>query len=243
MARKLKRDRTPYLYVIGGEKLLPINSHHLVNIKPKTANQAIAFQSYADGYHLVMAGSAGVGKSFLAMYFALRDVLNPSTPYEKLVIVRSTVPTRNQGFLPGSAAEKQAIYELPYKAIAKELINHPSIGDAYEKLKSQKSLEFISTSFVRGITIDNAIIVVDEFSNLNFHENDSLITRVGNNCKIIFCGDTKQSDLHGDKHEHIKFLEILNEMKMFRIIRFGVDDIVRSGIVKNYLITKEKLGY
>jgi predicted ribonuclease YlaK len=160
-----------------------------------------------------------------------------------VVIVRSTVPTRNQGFLPGSAAEKQAIYELPYKAIAKELINHPSIGDAYEKLKSQKSLEFISTSFVRGITIDNAIIVVDEFSNLNFHENDSIVTRAGNNCKIIFCGDTKQSDLHGDRLEHVKFLEILNEMKMFKIIRFGVDDIVRSGIVRQYLITKEKLGY
>jgi phosphate starvation-inducible PhoH-like protein/PhoH-like ATPase len=242
MARKLKRDRVPHLYVIGGEKL-PINSHHLVNIKPKTANQSLAFQSYADGYHLVMAGSAGVGKSFLAMYLALKDVLDQSTPYEKVVIVRSTVPTRNQGFLPGSAAEKQAIYELPYKAIAKELINHPSIGDVYEKLKSQKSLEFISTSFVRGITIDNAIIVVDEFSNLNFHENDSLITRVGNNCKIIFCGDTKQSDLHGDRLEHVKFLEILEEMKMFKIIRFGVGDIVRSGIVKSYLITKEKLGY
>ena len=242
MARKLKRDRTPHLYVIGGEKL-PINSHHLVNIRPKTANQSLAFQSYADGYHLVMAGSAGVGKSFLAMYLALKDVLNPSTPYEKLVIVRSTVPTRNQGFLPGSAAEKQAIYELPYKAIAKELINHPSIGDAYEKLKSQKSLEFISTSFVRGITIDNAIIVVDEFQNCSMQELDSIVTRVGQNCKIVFCGDTKQTDLDRDKHEHIKFLEILNEMKMFKIIRFGVGDIVRSGIVRSYLITKEKLGY
>jgi predicted ribonuclease YlaK len=243
MARKLKRDRTPHLYVIGGEKLLPINSHHLVNIRPKTANQSLAFQSYADGYHLVMAGSAGVGKSYLAMYLALKDVLDQSTPYEKMVIVRSTVPTRNQGFLPGSAAEKQAIYELPYKAIAKELINHPSIGDAYEKLKSQKSLEFISTSFVRGITIDNAIIVVDEFQNCSMQELDSIVTRVGQNCKIVFCGDTKQTDLDRDKHEHIKFLEILNEMKMFKIIRFGVDDIVRSGIVKQYLITKEKLGY
>jgi phosphate starvation-inducible PhoH-like protein/PhoH-like ATPase len=242
MPRKLKRDRESKLYVIG-EKLLPINSHHLVKIKPKTDNQKLSFEAYESDANLVMAGSAGTGKTFLSIYFALRDVLNPSTPYEKVVIVRSTVPTRNQGFLPGTAAEKSAIYELPYKSIVKELIDHPSIGDPYEKLKVQKSLEFISTSFVRGITIENAIIVVDEFSNLTFHELDSIITRVGQNCKIIFCGDTKQSDLDRDKHEHVRFLEILDRMGVFEIIRFGVDDIVRSGMVRSYLITKENLGY
>ena len=242
MPRKLKRDREPKLYVIG-EKLLPINHNHLVKIKPKTDNQKLSFEAYESGSNLVMAGAAGTGKTFLSIYFALRDVLNPSTPYEKLVIVRSTVPTRNQGFLPGSVLEKQAIYELPYKSIAKELIDHPIIGDPYEKLKVQKSLEFISTSFVRGITIDNAIVVVDEFQNMTFGELDSIITRVGQNCKIIFCGDTRQSDLDRDKHEHIKFLEILDRMGVFEIIRFGVDDIVRSCMVRSYLITKEKLGY
>jgi phosphate starvation-inducible PhoH-like protein/PhoH-like ATPase len=242
MPRKLKRDRESKLYVIG-EKLLPINSHHLVKIKSKTANQELSFEAYESGANLVMAGSAGTGKTFLSIYFALRDVLTPSTPYEKVVIVRSTVPTRNQGFLPGTAAEKSAIYELPYKSIVKELIDHPSIGDPYEKLKAQKSLEFISTSFVRGITIDNAVVVVDEFQNMSFQELDSIITRVGQNCKIIFCGDTRQSDLDRDKHEHIKFLEVLDRMGLFQIIRFEVEDIVRSGMVRSYLITKENLGY
>jgi predicted ribonuclease YlaK len=190
-----------------------------------------------------MAGSAGTGKTFLSIYFALINVLNPSTPYEKVVIVRSTVPTRNQGFLPGTAAEKSAIYELPYKSIVKELIDHPSIGDPYEKLKVQKSLEFISTSFVRGITIENAVVVVDEFQNMSFQELDSIITRVGQNCKIIFCGDTRQSDLDRDKHQHVRFLEILDRMGVFEIIRFGVDDIVRSSMVRSYLLAKENLGY
>jgi phosphate starvation-inducible PhoH-like protein/PhoH-like ATPase len=242
MPRKLKRDRESKLYVIG-EKLLPINSHHLVKIKPKTDNQKLSFEAYESGANLVMAGSAGTGKTFLSIYFALINVLNPSTPYEKVVIVRSTVPTRNQGFLPGTAAEKSAIYELPYKSIVKELIDHPSIGDPYEKLKVQKSLEFISTSFVRGITIENAVVVVDEFQNMSFQELDSIITRVGQNCKIIFCGDTRQSDLDRDKHQHVRFLEILDRMGVFEIIRFGVDDIVRSSMVRSYLLAKENLGY
>jgi phosphate starvation-inducible protein PhoH and related proteins len=241
---KAKRNREPALYVIGGEKLLPVNKFHLNKITPKTNNQDRAFRLHSEGFNLVLAGSAGVGKSFLAMYLALADVMDSTTPYDRVVIVRSTVPTRNQGFLPGGILEKQQVYEMPYKGIARELICPSITGDVYEKLKAQKSLEFISTSFIRGITIDNAIIVVDEFANLNFHELDSIITRVGQNCKIIFCGDTRQSDLlHNDKLEHVRFLEILDEMGMFRSIHFGVEDIVRSSMVKQYLTVKDRLGY
>lgn len=239
MPRKSKQ-RQPSTYTIGEQKLLPINIYHLNQIDPITANQGRVFNINATEFNLVLSGCAGTGKTFTAMYLGLRDVLIGD--YKKLVIVRSTVPTRNQGFLPGSAAEKQAVYELPYKAIVKELISPLVTGDAYEKLKQQGSLDFISTSYIRGTTIHDAVIVVDEFSNLNFHELCSVITRVGNNCKIIFCGDTKQSDLHGDKSEHLDFLRILNLMTQFKIVNFGVEDIVRSGLVREFLITKEKLG-
>ena len=240
---KAKRNREPALYVIGGEKLLPVNKFHLNKIAPKTNNQDKALRLYSEGFNLVLAGSAGTGKSFLGMYLALSEVMDSRAPYERVVIVRSTVPTRNQGFLPGSIAEKQAVYEMPYKGIFRELINPSITGDVYEKLKAQKSLEFISTSFVRGITIDNAIIVVDEFQNMTVHELDSIITRVGDNCKIVFCGDTRQSDLHNDKLEHVGFLKILDAMDMFRCIQFGVEDIVRSPMVKQYLTIKDRLGY
>jgi predicted ribonuclease YlaK len=249
MTRKSKRSSAPATtprYIIGGdsEKLLPINKNHLVKINPKTQNQLKTFEAYDEGYNLVLKGSAGVGKSFLATYLALRDVFDTSTPYDKLVIVRSTVPTRNQGFLPGNLQEKEAAYELPYKGIVRELVVSSITGDIYEKLKAQKSLEFISTSYVRGITIDNAIILVDELENLTFHEASSIITRIGKNCKIIFCGDTRQSDLsQNDKFEHKKFLEVLNIMKEFSTVTFGIDDIVRSSLVKNFLIAQDKLGY
>lgn len=245
MPRKIKRDKVPALYVIGGDKtkLLSINKFHLNKIVPKTGNQSKTFQAYAEGHNLVLSGFPGVGKTFLALFLALSEVLDTSTPYEKVVIVRSTVPTRNQGFLPGSLEEKQMVYELPYKTIIRELIVQSITGDVYEKLKAQKSLEFISTSFVRGITINDAIIVVDEFSNLSMHELDSVFTRIGKNCKIIFSGDTFQSDLLNDKYEHVKFLKILENMKLFRMIEFGIEDILRSDLVKQYIIEKYKLGF
>lgn len=241
---KAKRNREPALYIIGGEKLLPVNKFHLNKIAPKTNNQEKALRLYSEGFNLVLAGSAGTGKSFLGMYLALAEVMDSRTPYERVVIVRSTVPTRNQGFLPGGILEKQQIYEMPYKGIFRELIDPSITGDVYEKLKAQKSLEFISTSFVRGITIDNAIIVVDEFQNMSAQEIESVLTRLGDNSRLILCGDTRQSDLRdNDKLEHTQALDILRHMDGVRFVDFSIEDIVRSGFVKNYLITKYELGY
>jgi len=238
-----KKDRTNS----GGKRLNGAGSsvvkyEDLIEIDPITKNQEIAFDAWDDGYNLVLAGCAGTGKTFLGMYFALEDVLDPDTPYEELVVVRSMVPTRDMGFLPGSKEEKEEAYTSPYIAICNQLFEDKT---SYNKAITQKKIRFESTSFIRGTTWDNAIILVDEMQNLNFHELDSVITRVGEDTKIIFCGDYRQSDFkYNDEKEGIhKFLAIAEQLKKFKIITFDWEDIVRSDFVRDYLMTKEMLGY
>ena len=225
----------------------PISNSYLINIEPITENQKKLFESYSAGKHLVAYGTAGTGKTFITLYNALSDILDESTPYEKIYLVRSLVSTREIGFLPGDHEDKADIYQIPYKNMVKYMFQMPSDADfemLYGNLKAQDSIKFWSTSFIRGTTLDNAIIIVDEFQNLNFHELDSIITRVGENSKIIFCGDASQTDLvkTNDKNGIHDFLNILRKMPSFDIIEFGIDDIVRSGLVKEYIIAKLEAG-
>ena len=226
----------------------PLSQEYLVDIEPLTENQKRLFDSYTEGKHIVAYGAAGTGKTFITLFNALKDVLNENTPYERIYLVRSLVATREIGFLPGSHEDKADIYQIPYKNMVKYMFQMPSDADfemLYGNLKSQESIKFWSTSFLRGTTLDNAIVIVDEFQNLNFHELDSIITRVGENTKICFCGDARQSDLQKDKEKNgiIDFLSILRKMDSFDIIEFGVDDIVRSGLVKEYIIAKMESGF
>ena len=209
-------------------------------VEPLTENQRLTFEKYYDGKNLLLHGIAGTGKSFLSIYLALQSVLSDASRYKKVVIVRSVVPTRDMGFLPGSNAEKAKVYEAPYQAIFTELFNR---GDAYQYLKQKGLVEFISTSFIRGITLNDCIIVVDEIANMTLHELDSVITRVGKNCKIMFCGDFRQSDFtrEHEKNGLTDFMRILNRMKSFEYVDFTENDIVRSAMVKEYIIAKERL--
>jgi predicted ribonuclease YlaK len=225
----------------------PLSSDYLVDIEPITDNQKKFFDSYQDEKHLVAYGCAGTGKTFITLYNALMDVLDERTPYEKVYIVRSLVATREIGFLPGSHEDKADIYQIPYKNMVKYMFQMPSDADfemLYGNLKSQETIKFWSTSFLRGTTLDNAIVIVDEFQNLNFHELDSIITRVGENTKICFCGDATQSDLQktNERNGIVDFMNILRKMPSFDIIEFGVEDIVRSGLVKEYIIAKMEAG-
>ena len=225
----------------------PINSELLLNIEPLTENQRNLFTLYDEGKHLVAHGVAGSGKTFLCLFKALQDVLNEHTPYEKIYIVRSLVPTREIGFLPGSHEDKSSLYQIPYKNMVKYMFQMPSDADfemLYGNLKSQETISFWSTSFIRGTTLDNCIIIVDELENLNFHELDSIITRVGENTKILFCGDASQSDLVrlNEKNGVIDFMKIIRSMPSFGIVEFGVDDVIRSGLIKEYLIAKMELN-
>ena len=225
----------------------PISNTYLLDIEPITDNQKKLFDSYSEGKHLVAYGTAGTGKTFISLYNAISDILDESTPYEKIYLVRSLVSTREIGFLPGDHEDKADIYQIPYKNMVKYMFQMPSDADfemLYGNLKAQDSIKFWSTSFIRGTTLDNAIVIVDEFQNLNFHELDSIITRVGENSKIIFCGDASQSDLvkTNDRNGIHDFLNILRKMPSFDIIEFGIDDIVRSGLVKEYIIAKQEVG-
>lgn len=211
---------------------------HLLTYEAITQNQKVAYDSWDDGDHLVLAGSAGTGKTFIGMYLALADVLDKSYEQDKLVIVRSVVPTREMGYLPGSIEEKVDAYTAPYRAIATELFNEKQ---AYDMLETQGAISFMSTSFIRGQTIDDAVILVDEMQNLTYHELDSIITRVGRNTRIIFSGDYYQSDLNKetDKNGILDFLNIMEVMNNFTTVEFGWADIVRSDFVRDYIMTKE----
>ena len=225
----------------------PINADFLLDIEPLTDNQKKLFDAYAEGKNIVAYGAAGTGKTFITLFNALMDVFNPETPYEKIYIVRSLVSTREIGFLPGDHEDKSSLYQIPYKNMVKYMFQMPSDSDfemLYGNLKSQETISFWSTSFIRGTTFDNAIIIIDEYQNLNFHELDSIITRVGENSKICFCGDATQTDLQksNEKNGIHDFMKILRIMPSFELIEFGLDDIVRSGIVKEYLVAKMNLN-
>ena len=229
------------------KKKKPISNQYLVDVTPLTDNQRILFDSYAQHKNIVAYGVAGTGKTFITLYNALKEVLDDGTPYERVYIVRSLVSTREIGFLPGDHEDKSTLYQIPYKHMVKYMFQMPSDADfemLYGNLKSQETIKFWSTSFLRGTTLDNAIIIVDEFQNLNFHELDSIITRVGENSKICFCGDASQTDLvkTNDKNGIVDFMNILRKMVSFDIIEFDVNDIVRSGLVKEYIIAKLQSG-
>ena len=240
MPRKKKTEQQPIGVGLTAKQMKrkkPINGDMLRDIEPLTENQQKLFDSYANSKNIIAYGAAGTGKTFITLFNALNDVLDTSTPYEKIYIVRSLVSTREIGFLPGDHEDKSFLYQIPYKNMVKYMFELPSAADfemLYGNLKAQETISFWSTSFIRGTTFDRAIILVDEFQNLNFHELDSIMTRVGENTKIMFCGDATQSDLikQNERNGIIDFMRVLRLMSSVDIIEFGVEDIVRSGLVK-----------
>ena len=209
-------------------------------IKPLTENQRIAFESWEDGDNLMMHGIAGTGKTFLGLHFALSEVMKSNSPYKKVFIIRSTVPTRDQGFMPGTQKQKEAVYEEPYYEIATKLFGR---GDAYQILKQKALVHFASTSYLRGCTFEDCIIVVDEVQNMSDGELHTVMTRVGENSKIIFCGDVKQDDLTSERKKEMSglrnFMRVINRMKEFSFVEFQIEDIVRSKLVKSYIIQRD----
>ena len=230
------------------QKRRPINSDRMVPVEPLTENQMKLFDAWDEGKHLFIYGCAGTGKTFCALYKALFDCLKETPSYSNVYIVRSLVATREIGFLPGDHEDKSSLYQIPYKNMVKymfEMANDDEFELLYGALKQQETIKFWSTSFLRGVTLDNAVIIIDEMQNLNFHELDSIITRVGENSRIIFCGDAMQTDLTKTNekngiHDFMRILEVMEDD--FELIEMGVDDICRSGLVRNYLIAKNSVN-
>ena len=235
LKRKERKNKSPYKQ--------PAGTLSLKDIVPMTVNQQKAFDAFYDDQNLLLHGLPGTGKTFISIYLSLQKILS-SKSFEKLVIVRSAVPSRELGHLPGTLAQKIDVYELPYCALFSELFGQ---GDAYDILKKKGVVEFMSTSFVRGLTIDNAIVIVDEMQNMAFNELHSTITRLGENSQIIFCGDIGQDDLTSERKREktgiIEFMDILDNMAEFEFINFSEADIVRSGLVKSYILSCNELGY
>lgn len=213
----------------------------LRSIKPLTVNQQRTFEAYRSGNNLMLHGYAGTGKTFCALYLGLEEVLTNSSERDKIILIRSVVPSRDMGFLPGSIKDKIAVYEEPYKEICDDLFGR---GDGYNILKMKRMIEFTTTSFLRGLTFNNAIVIVDETNNMTYQEIDTVMTRLGNNSRIIFCGDYRQSDLT-KPHERTginQFMAVTRRINSFKHIEFEKEDIVRSGVVRDYIIQKTELG-
>jgi predicted ribonuclease YlaK len=223
---------------------LKIKLDHMLTFEALTSNQQKFFDAYRQGdYFIGLYGSPGVGKTFLALYRGLEEVLDKTNPFKQLVVVRSAVQTRDQGYVPGTLDEKMEIYETPYKEICETLFKRP---DAWDRLKEQGHARFISTTAIRGISIDDAIIVVDESQSMTFHELSSVISRVGHRSKIIFIGDLKQNDLLKSKYDVSglkEFLQVAESMKEYTQITFTPDDIVRSSLVKSWIVACDKMGF
>jgi len=214
------------------------NHLSLKSIKPITQTQELCFRDFSQGKNLLLHGLPGTGKSFISLYLSFQEIQQFGT-YDKVCIIRSVVPSRDMGFLPGSIKEKSRVYEMPYQSICTELFGR---GDAYEMMKNKNILDFQTSSFLRGITIDNAIVIVDECQNMAYHELSTIITRMGNNSRIIFCGDFRQTDLKfKDERQGIfDFMKILKSMQnYFTCVEFLEDDIVRSGLVKDFILKRE----
>lgn len=227
-----KSKKTKLIHGLAGFKLK--------EVQPKTDSQADTFDAYHEGFNLLLHGAAGTGKSYISLWLALQDLFEAK--FMRIVIIRSVVPSREMGFLPGSIKEKSQPYEAPYKAIVNTLFGR---ADAYDALVEKGAIEFMTTSFERGITINDAVVIIDEIQNMTFQELDTTITRVGENCRVVLSGDIDQTDLYKKSNDITglpAFLQIIQKMESFDCIEFRVEDIVRSGLVKEYLVLKQKLG-
>ena len=252
MSKKRKRSRNAQIIDLAdalvnnghaiqeGPKRKKWTRHDLKHIKPLTTNQEEMFRAFFEGKHICAHGSAGTGKTFIAIYLALNEMFHSQT-IDRIVIVRSAVPTRDMGFMKGTLEEKEALYELPYAEMFTELLGR---RNSYQDMKDADVVRFCTTSYVRGLTWDNAVVIVDEVQNMNFHEINSIVTRLGDSSRVILVGDLRQNDLHNRRHDQSgidSLIKVAEQMPAFGVVHFTKHDIVRSAFVKSWICTSEEV--
>lgn len=226
-------------------KVINMRSHNLDldNVSPMTENQELVFKFYEENYNLFLKGCAGTGKTYISLYLAFNEILNTRSPYKRIVIIRNAQASKNIGFLPGNEKQKMEVFKAPYKKHCAELFNR---GDAYDILEHHGLIQFESTSFLRGTTIDDAIIILDEAQNLVYQELRTVLTRAGGNSRVIICGDTKQDDITSERYRELSgltdIIRVLDSMPSVKTIEFEIEDIVRSGFVREFLEAEYKLN-
>lgn len=224
-----------------GDDVISAKGMNLLQVEPKTWNQELTFNAYRDDKHLLIHGSAGTGKTFISMYLALNEIFSKQSTYKNVTIVRSVVPTRDIGFLPGKEEDKIGVYEQPYRSICNELFSR---GDAYDICKEKGLIDFMCTSFIRGLTLRDTIVIIDEMQNMTGHELSTIVTRLGDNCRVLLCGDFRQSDLKSvrDREGLSNFMKIIDRVEDFYHVEYTRHDIVRSKLVRDFIIAGEDLG-
>ena len=238
MARKRKKNRLKIVNQPNSNQI--VKREDLKEIRPLTHNQQEFFNFYQKGNRaLLLHGVAGSGKTYIALYNAFKEILEENSKFKRVIVIRSAVPSRDIGFLPGDEKDKTEVYSIPYQEICSELFPRHG-GIAYRRLVEQDRLDFMITSYVRGLTLEDAIVIVDEAQNMNDMELNSVMTRIGKNSRVVFCGDFRQTDLNkrSDMSGLRKFMEILKFMPTFKHIEFDVEDIVRSSLVKEYILAR-----
>lgn len=222
------------------KNIFKLDGFELIDFSPKTDNQARMFDDFHNGSNILAIGSAGSGKTVVSLYLALQKLI--TNGIDKIIILRSAVPTRNQGFLPGTQAEKDDIYKPAYIQLVNFLFHSDT---AWDTLTKRGYIQFMSTSYVRSITFENAVIIFDEIQNADFSETISVLTRLGEGCKVFLCGDIRQNDLERKREVSgfLNILKVINRMdNHFSVIEFTRDDIVRSKFVKDLIIALEDLN-
>ena len=182
----------------------------------------------------ICSGPAGVGKSYISMKTAIDLLADPSTPYEKIIIVRPAVEAEEKlGALPGNVEEKLDPYIFPSYYLMNKIIGK----EAREKLKDIEVIEVFALAYMRGMNIDNSILIFEEAQNSTPNQMKLLLTRIGFNSKFFISGDLEQTDRYKDKTQSglwdaIKKFQNLDDVGVFE---FGSEDVVRNPLISKIL--------